>query len=74
MDTQTIIGEIKSVLANLNFPAHKDEVVAQAEQQGCSQETQQTLQKLPDQKFNSLQDILSKLPIGNLEGEVEKFL
>ena len=75
MNTQTIIDEIKGVLGNLEFPARKDEIIDHAQKQGASAETVQTLQNAPVQKYDSIGDLLSKLPVvGNLEGEIEKFL
>jgi len=75
MNTQTIIDEIKGVLGNLEFPARKDEIIDHAQKQGASAETVQTLQQMPDQKYNGIEDLLSKIPVvGNIEGEIEKFM
>ncbi len=75
MDTQTIMSEIKGMLGNLDFPARKNDVINHAQQQGASQETVQALQEhLPQQKFNGVQDILSKMPFGNIGEDIEKFL
>lgn len=75
MNTQTIIEEIKGLFGNLQFPARKDEVVDHAKQQGASPETMQTLREMPDQKYNGIEDLLSKIPVvGNLEGDIEEFM
>jgi hypothetical protein len=75
MNTQTIMGEIKGLCGNLEFPARKDEVVEHAQQHNASPETVQTLEQMPDQKYNGIEDLLAKIPgVGNIETEIEKFI
>jgi hypothetical protein len=74
MNTQAIVSEIESVVSGIQFPAHKDDVVSHAQEQGASQETVQTLQKLPSQHFGSMQEILSRLPMEQIEGRIGRFL
>lgn len=74
MDMQQITSEIESVAQDLNFPAHKDQVVEKAKNQGASEETIQSLKKLPSQSFGSVGELLQKLPLKDLEGALEKFL
>jgi len=49
--------EIEKVLKGMNFPASKQELVQQAKQNNASQNVIQTIQKLPEQKFNSPTDV-----------------
>ncbi len=75
MDTQTILSEIKGLIGNLDFPARKNDVINHARQQGARQETVQALQEhLPSQKYDGVEDIMSKLPFGNMSEEIDKFL
>ena len=50
-------AEIQQALKGTDFPANKQELVQQAKQNNASQQVIQTIQKLPEQKFNSPTDV-----------------
>jgi len=66
MDAQSIMQETQGVLQNVNFPANKGQVAQTAQQQGASSEVQQLIQKLPDQQFGSIKEVVSKLPMNTI--------
>ena len=49
--------EIQQALKGIDYPANKQELVQQAKQNNASQNVIQTIQKLPEQKFNSPNDV-----------------
>lgn len=71
MDTQTIIADIQSALQNLSFPARKQEVIDHAHMNGARGESIDLLRELPNQKFNSVQDLISQLPLGNVDEQID---
>ncbi len=74
MDIQKITSDITNLLGDLNFPAHKDAIVTHAQATGASPDTVQALQQLPAQNYNSLEELVSKLPMQGIEGEIAKFI
>ncbi len=49
--------QVQKSLSGIDYPAKKDELVDRARQEGASQEVQQTLERLPDQTYNSPNDV-----------------
>ena len=49
--------EIEKALKGINFPASKQDLVQQAKQNNASQDVIQTIQKLPQDRFNSPTDV-----------------
>lgn len=49
--------EIEKSLKGINFPASKQDLVQQAKQNNASQDVIQTIQKLPQDQFNSPTDV-----------------
>ncbi len=74
MDINNTLTEIKTILADLTFPAHKDEVTAKAEQSGASDEAKQLLAQLPAENFGSIEELISKLPLDTVVADLEKML
>lgn len=74
MNAKNIASEIKDILKNVSFPAHKNEVVDQAQQQGASGKAVGALQQLPSEQFGSVEELLSKLPMSEIAGEISKWL
>jgi hypothetical protein len=60
-------GLLNSVLSQVQFPIDKDQLIQSAKQQGASDQVISTLQRLPNQTFNSPQDLKNALGgLGNL--------
>lgn len=74
MDTQTIIDEVRQIISRVNFPARKQDIIGAARDAQVSEDTASAVQQLPDQKYNTLQDILEKLPLGDIESQIERFM
>jgi len=49
--------EIEKALKGINFPASKQDLVQQAKQNNASQNVIQTIQNLPQDRFNSPTDV-----------------
>ncbi len=49
--------EIEKALKGMNYPASKDDLVQKAKQNNASQDVIQTIQKLPQDRFNSPTDV-----------------
>lgn len=61
------MDEIKKVLHNLKFPVQKEDVVNHVKNKGAHESIITMLRdKLPDGTFNSVEEIISKLPLGNI--------
>ena len=71
MDIQNTISSIKGMLQDLSFPADKSDIAAAAEQHDVGDEIMQLIQQLPDEQFGSLKEVISKLPVQNIEGAIE---
>ena len=63
MDMQSIENLIKEV----HYPITKQELIQFAEQKDMA-EAKDLFAKLPEQTFGSAEEIMSKLPLGNLGG------
>ena len=50
-------AEIQQALKGMDYPASKQELVQQAKQNNASRDVIQTIEKLPEQKFNSPTDV-----------------
>lgn len=74
MDTQTIIDEVRSVLTRISFPARKNDIMGAARDLAVSEDTLSAMQQLPEQKFDTVQQILEQLPLGDMEEQIERFL
>ena len=74
MDTQTIIDEVHAAVSRINFPARKGDIVGAAQDVGAGEETMGALQQLPEQKFNTVQEVLEHLPLGDIESQIDRFL
>lgn len=74
MDTQTIIEEMRGVFARIDLPARKGDIIGAAQDQDVSEDLMSVLQQLPEQKFDTVQDILSSLPLGDMEEQIERSL
>jgi len=74
MDVQAVTSDIQKLLQDLSFPAGKNDIVQHAQEQGASSETTTALQKLPQQQFGSVGEIIQKLPMNEIEGEIGKYL
>jgi hypothetical protein len=63
---------VQRILGAVNFPAHKDDIRQAADDEGAPDEAMRVIDKLPDQVFDSPQDVLDKLPggIGNKIGSL----
>jgi hypothetical protein len=62
-------GMVNRVLSSLPYPISKDQLVQMARQKGASDQIVNVLDRLPDQTFNSPQDIQGMLSNpGNLGG------
>lgn len=57
--------QIQKYLAGVDYPASKDDLVKHAKEQGADDNVQQTLQQLPDQKFQTPADVSQA--VGKLE-------
>ena len=49
--------EIEKALKGINFPASKQDLVQKAKQNNASQDVIQTIQNLPQDRFNSPTDV-----------------
>ena len=78
MDIQAITGEAKQVLGGLSFPVHKDDIINHVnnhvKEHGASGELKGLMEKLPAQKFGSVEEIMQKLPLGNIGEQIGKFM
>ena len=74
MDIQAITGEAKQMLGGLSFPVHKDDIINHVKERGASGELKGLVEKLPAQKFGSMQEIMQKLPLGNIGEQIGKFM
>lgn len=54
------------------FPVHKDDIMNHVKEQGASGELKGFMEKLPAQKFGSMQEIMQKLPLGNIGEQIGK--
>lgn len=70
MEIPAIIDAAKEALGNISFPAHKEEIISEAQAQGSSGEVLEALGKLPDQKFDNADEVIQKLPVGGLGGGI----
>lgn len=63
-------GQIQQLLSNVHFPIQKNDLVQQARQHGANDQITAVLERLPDQIFNSQQEVLNKVSggLGNLGG------
>ncbi len=62
-------GQIGQLLSSVHFPINKNDLLQHAQQHGANDQIVGAFQKLPDQTFNSQQDVQSKLGgMGNLGG------
>lgn len=57
--------QVQKFLKGIDYPASKQEILRTAEDQGADEDVRSTLDRLPDQEFNSPADISEA--IGNLE-------
>jgi hypothetical protein len=49
--------QIQKFLKGIDYPATKDDILRTAEKQGADDNVRQTIERLPNQKFNSPNDI-----------------
>jgi hypothetical protein len=49
--------QVQKFLEGIDYPASKDEVVRAAKDHGADQNVQQTLERIPDQTFDSPNDV-----------------
>ena len=52
------VGQLQQYLPNLNFPAGKDEVVNEVQNNGAPQEVNQGLKNANTENFNSADEVL----------------
>ena len=57
--------QVQKYLKGIDYPASKQEILRTAADQGADEDVRATLDRLPDQEFNSPADISEA--IGNLE-------
>ncbi len=57
--------QVQKFLSGIDYPASKEEILRTAEEQGADENVRRTLERLPDQKFNSPNDVSEA--IGKLE-------
>jgi hypothetical protein len=74
MDIQAITSEAKQVLGGLSFPVHKDDIINHVKERGANGELKGLMEKLPAQKFGSVEEIMQKLPLGNIGEQIGKLL
>lgn len=55
------IGNVKQMLQGLNFPCSKDDVLGALKQEGAPTQLVDKVRGLTETKFNSEQDLLSKI-------------
>lgn len=73
MDTQEIINNIKSAFSDFDFPSHKKDIINHAENKGIAEEIINMLKQLPEQSFQSIEDMLSNLSLGNIGSKIDEF-
>jgi len=56
------LGQLQQYLPNLNFPASKEEVASEVENNGAPQELVDEIRNAPTDTFNSPAEVLASLP------------
>ena len=74
MDIRKLADDVNQIMATLTFPVQKADVVRHAEANGASSETLALLNQLPEQTYSGIDNVIQNLPIGNLAGELQRFL
>jgi hypothetical protein len=64
MDMQTI----QSVLQDIHYPITKDELIEEIKKRGVPEILPLIRNELPPQTFNSVEEIMDKLPLSNIKG------
>lgn len=54
-----IKGKHEEYIQDLEFPATRDEIVSHAREKGAPNQVIERLQKLPDQEYDSMGDVMS---------------
>jgi hypothetical protein len=49
--------QVQKFLGGVSYPASKETLIERAESQGADDEVRDTLERLPDQEFNSPNDV-----------------
>ena len=61
MNILEIKNDLQNVLAKVNFPADKQEIIDHAEGQGAHENVLDFLDKLPEGKLQSIEDVMAKI-------------
>lgn len=72
MQIQELVRDTREVLKDFKFPLRREDILDQVEEQGADSEVRSFLQKMPEGKYDNIEDLLSKLPLSPLETEIEE--
>ena len=70
MDTRFIY----SLLNDLRYPAHKDEILLHAKLKGVGDDMYHLLLALPYDEFSDCRDVIEALPLGQYEMRIYQYL